>query len=456
MIRLAVAFLIIVALAVGGVWLAENPGSVELRWGNWLLSTSIPVIAVALFVCVGLLFGFYKLLSWVLSGPGRLKSLLSGNREEKGYRALTEGMAAIASGDWRQANRAADRAERFLEGPSMARLLKAQAAQLSGDDTAAEKHFRTMLDSPETELVALRGLLIQAGQRGDHDKALEYARRAYKLKPEAGWVQRALFDLQTSTHDWQGALQTLLSSKDSGVYDKAQVAELRATLETAIAGDEEQQGRPKQALSHLEQALKQDPDHVPAIIAEARLQHALGRDRRAAKHLTVAWTRLHHPEIAQVLTEQHLGATPEERLKQAESMTKAHTDEAETQLLLGRLALEAGNAALARDYAMAAIDRVELADQRYCRLMSDACEALGENAEEAREWLSRAADAAPAPRWQCDDCQNVAPAWTPLCPSCAAFDGLRWRHAALASEPMLIEATEVTHADDKAAAPQQA
>lgn len=438
MIRIVVAFILVAVLASAAVWLVQHPGSVDMAWGDLRIQTSVPVVVIALIVLVAVFLGVFRLVGYILAGPGRIRDYMRGNRNEKGYRALTEGMAAIASGDWRQAGKAAERADRFLESPAMSRLLKAQAAQLAGDEAAAETHFRAMLDTPETELVALRGLLIQAGQKGDHDRALELAKRAHKLRPDAGWAQRALFDLQTAARDWNGAVQSLITAIRNGVYDKDRGTRLRAVLETAIALDEERSGHLRPAVTHAEAALKQDPDHIPSILVEARMQKAAGRERRAIKHLTEAWRRLRHPDIGRALLELGSETDPKARLTRFENLNKTDMDDAETQLLLGRLALEAGNAPLAKDYGLAAAVRAEIVDQRYCRLLVDAAERMEDGAETAREWLVKLADAPSGPRWQCTHCNAVHPAWEPLCPTCGQFDGLEWRRAEPAPETVLL------------------
>ncbi|WP_416896302.1 MAG: heme biosynthesis protein HemY [Minwuia sp.] len=438
MLRLIVALVLIVALAAGAVWLVENPGFVDFQWGGWRIQTSAPVVIVGLIVLVGIVLAIYRIIGWVLAGPSRIRAYFEGGRSEKGHKALTEGMAAIASGDWRRANKAADRAEKFLDNPPMARLLKAQAAQLAGDEPAAEGHFRSMLDSPETELVAVRGLLIQAGHRGDHDRALELAKRAHRLRPDAGWAQRALFDLQTAGADWDGATQTLVAAIRSGVYDKDRGQHLRAVIELAQSREQENAGHLRPALSYAEAAIKHDPDHVPALVAEGRLHKAAGHDRKAARHLKDAWARLHHPALAQAMAELKPDEDPIARLRRFEDINKSDMDNAEVQLVLGRLALEADNPELAREYALSAASRAHIVDQRFCRLVVDAFERTKDGAEKARDWLVKLADAPQPPRWQCVSCNAVAAAWEPHCPSCHQFDGLEWREAEPIPEAVLL------------------
>ncbi|MFZ8528601.1 heme biosynthesis HemY N-terminal domain-containing protein, partial [Staphylococcus aureus] len=76
----------------------------------------------------------------------------SGARSRReGYRAFTEGMVAIAAGDARAAQAAAQRAKKLLDQPALALLLSAQAAQAAGDEEEAGRQYAAMLGHPETE-----------------------------------------------------------------------------------------------------------------------------------------------------------------------------------------------------------------------------------------------------------------------------------------------------------------
>src|SRR5208337_2920792 len=126
-----------------------------------------------------------------------------------GYRALTQGMVAVAAGEPREAQRFARRADLLLADPPLTLLLSAQAAQLDGDDAAAKKFFSAMLDRAETEFLGLRGLINQALRSGDRGTALYLAERAMVLRPNTGWVVESLFDLEVRQVRWEAAWKTL-------------------------------------------------------------------------------------------------------------------------------------------------------------------------------------------------------------------------------------------------------
>src|SRR5207244_3592662 len=104
-----------------------------------------------------------------------------------GYRALTQGMVAVAAGDAEEAQRQARKADVLLAEPPLTLLLSAQAAQLGGDEDAARRFFSEMLNRPETEFLGLRGLLMQAGRGGGRPGARRQGAGAgARLRPGGG------------------------------------------------------------------------------------------------------------------------------------------------------------------------------------------------------------------------------------------------------------------------------
>jgi HemY protein len=64
---------------------------------------------------------------------------------------------------------------------------------------------------------------------------------------------------------------------------------------------------------------------------------------------------------------------------------------------------------------------------RLCLIMARLEEAEHGDLGRMREWLDRAAAAAPDPRWVCANCGGENLDWHSLCPRCGSFDALAWR-----------------------------
>ena len=66
-------------------------------------------------------------------GPRDLGRLRAERKRQQGYRALSQGMAAVAAGDAAEARRQAKIANSLLKDPPLTLLLADQTTQLGGD-----------------------------------------------------------------------------------------------------------------------------------------------------------------------------------------------------------------------------------------------------------------------------------------------------------------------------------
>src|SRR5262249_13823345 len=140
-----------------------------------LVSAVVAVAAFAIFL--------WGTLRAITRSPAELRRRLRERRSARGFQALSRGLVAVASGDARTARRFADEASGIAPDEPLALLLAAQASQLCGDPEAAERTFRAMAARPETRLLALHGLFIEAQRRGDGAAARFYAEEAASETP---------------------------------------------------------------------------------------------------------------------------------------------------------------------------------------------------------------------------------------------------------------------------------
>src|SRR5262249_33883277 len=74
------------------------------------------------------------------------------------------------------------------------------------------------------------GLTSQALRGGDQAKALTYAERAFRLRPQTPWVVHSLFDMQAQLGQWKAAQDTL----DAGVRRKVVTPDRGRTLKAVL------------------------------------------------------------------------------------------------------------------------------------------------------------------------------------------------------------------------------
>ena len=310
MIRTLV-WLVALAIAIaGGAWLADRPGHVTLIWQDWRVDTSVAVLVLALAAFTVTFAVLYRLWLVIRHAPRALIERRRMARRERGYRALTAGMVAVAAGDAEEAATQAKRADALLHEPPLTMLLSAQAAQLAGDDAAAARYFTAMLERDETAFMGVRGLLAQAERAGDRPRALALARRAYALRPNTPWVMNTLFELQVKEGAWREALATLDQAAKRGAMRAPEVARQRAAVLLQVASQQDDRA----AADFVRRAHEGAPDFLPAAIRYAELLYRIGSRRAANRIVERAYARTAHPDLVRLYSTQP-GATTEERLK---------------------------------------------------------------------------------------------------------------------------------------------
>lgn len=439
MMRTTLYLLVFAVIAAGIAWLVDQPGAVSLTWQGYRVDTSVGVLLAAVAVLSALLTALYQLWRFLRHAPRAFTAARRESRRLKGYRALTQGMVAVAAGEPGEAKRQARRADMLLNEPPLTMLLSAQAAQLSGDAAAADKYFTAMLGSPETEFLGLRGLAMAAIKKGDARKALALVRRARNLRPKTGWVLTTLHDLETQAGEWQAAEETTRLAMRAGVVTPGAGVRRRAVALYQQSIADEVQGNRKRALAHARKAVELEPGFVPAAVRAAKMLMARGKRRRAEHIIEGAWARAPHPDLAEIYRELDASADPLKRLMRIQHLTSQRPLDPESSIALVEAALAARLWGEARRALETLRDSAPFRlSTRVCRLWAELEESEHGDHAAAREWLTRAATPACAgadPAWVCDHCGAAHAAWAPLCQRCAAYDSLVWRSPALSPAP---------------------
>lgn len=441
MIRFTVYLIFSLALVVAGaIWFSERPGTVAIEWQGWLIEMSVGRFALTAAVAVWLVVTIIGILRIIRRAPGRLRDNRRTSRRERGYRALTHGMVAVAAGDADEANRQARRADVLLNEPPLTMLLSAQAAQLNGDEAAARNYFNDMLGRPETAFLGLRGLLIQAQREGDRRAALEFAERAYELQPKTPWVLTTMFDLQVEEGRWRAALASLEEAVKRKALSPEDARARRAAVLMGCSAEAEEAGDASEALRFARRANSLAPDFLPGVLRTVDLMVRSGKTRPASRMIHNAWARTPHPELARIYGEIGDDKTPLKRVRRFERLLSFNPDHEESHIALAEAALAAELWGEARNHLEQAAGDEPSA--RVCRLIADLEEREHGNTDKTRTWLLRASAASPDPAWVCADCGAAYDVWSPRCRDCGALGAQTWQ------PPARVQALGLRLADD--------
>ena len=422
MLRLIGFLLAVAVVATGLAWLADRPGELVVEWQGYHIETSVFRAIVILFTAFVAGLVVWSLFRHAWNSPAAVGGHLAKRRQKIGLDALSSGMIALGAGDRAAAMRSAIQARKSLPNEPLTHLLRAQAAQLTGDRTTARRIFEAMLATPDTEQLGLRGLYLEAQREGETEAARHFTERAVKLNPKLAWAVDALFDLQCRQSDWSGALETLAIARKNSHIERQSADRRRAVLLTAQAQSAEEND-PERALNLALEAHGLAPDFVPAAAIGGRLLASRGNTPRAAKILQKTWTRSPHPDLATAYAYARIGDSPRDRLDRVKQLAALSPNSLEGPIAEATTAIEARQ----YDAARAALEPLlgSRMTQRVATLMARIEGEQHGDKGRVREWLARAVNAPRDPAWTADGV--VADQWAPISPVTGALDAFQWR-----------------------------
>ncbi len=422
MTRLILFFIGVLAAAIGFSWLADNPGTITVDWLGYRAEPTVFQAVVGFAVAVIAVAFTWSLLRQIWNSPATFGHYLMRRRQKRGLDALSSGMIAVGAGDKANATRYAIQARKSLPNEPLTHLLRAQAAQLSGDRATARRIFEAMLSSPDTEQLGLRGLYLEAKREGEPEAEGQFAQRALRLNPKLAWPAEALFDLQCKQGRWGDALETLASAHKYGQIDKHAADRRRAVLLTARAQELEEQN-PDTALSLALEAHGLAPDLTPAAAIAGRIYAGRGSTAKAAKVIQKTWAKFPHPDLATAYAFARIGDSPRDRLDRVKQLAALNPHSPESGIAVAKAAIEAKAYGEAR-HALSPLAEDRLT-RRVAALMARIESEQHGDKGRVREWLARAVNAPRDPAWTADGV--VAEDWSAISPVTGALDAFKWR-----------------------------
>ena len=447
LLKILIFVVLIAALTFGAGFLIDSDTGIRVAFANTEFTMGPLQAVIAAVVLIALLWlalklaGFLVALLRFISGDETaLSRYFSRNRERRGFKAMSESMLALASGEARLAMTKAAKAERLLNRPELTNLLAAQAAELAGDTQKARAIYKQLLADDRTRFVGVRGIMKQKLAEGDIDTALKLAEKAFDLKPGHEETQDILLKLQAEHADWTGARRTLNAKLKHGTLPRDVHKRRDAVLALSEARDVLAEGKTIEAREAAIEANRLSPDLAPAAVQAARSYIEQAKKRYAIRVIKKAWEVQPHPDLAAAFAEIEPEESPEARIKRFHTLTHVAPDDPETRMLLAELHIAAEDFPAARK---ALGDLAETAPTARALTLMAAIE-RGEGADDSvvRGYLTRALSASRGPQWICENCGTVHAEWQPVCAHCGSFDTLSWKTAP-AGEVSMPRSTEM-------------
>jgi len=394
-------------LVVAGValWLARNPGFVEIEWRGYVIQTSAAVLALGV-VLIALVYStFNNIVRALKTGMRSVFGTKKETRLEKGLDALTSGLLEMARGDGEAAEKSIKKVSKQLPGSPLTPLLSAQAAQISHQPETAKKHYQEMLLNDATLDLGLRGLLKQALNDNDEETALAILKEGQDRNLKAPWVTETLFELQTRHQKWEEALKTL---KDMPVSK-----DLKARHKAVLLMEKAQKATTLSTKVKLAKQAVDDAPHFAPVVAFAVPLLVEADQKRAAKNMVMkAWQEAPHPLLFDAAFKV-APARPPQRLKFVQKLANIRPAEALSHRLVAE---ESARQQLWR------IAKEEYEKSFELKPLKSTYEAA---AKLPNQTIEKRTDFAPEPAWVCRLTGYQSPQWSALTPQ-GHFDTLEW------------------------------
>jgi HemY protein len=425
---------------------AMQSGMVELRWNDYLVRLDLGLFIIGGLAVLFTALFLHRIYLFVMNLPGRVRDWQEQRNRQRGMQALARGLAAVAAGDVRRANKEARRAaENLPETFYLVLFLQAQAARMAGRDAEARTYLTRLSQDKDAGFLGVRALLQAALNDGSGDhKHIGFARRlarhSLKSYGASPWLLQLSYKLALHERDWDEALMLLDSLAKYEVLPSEDLRSERAALLMAKA--ESLPGDHVDAKNRLlEKAHKVEKNSVPLVLALAEMYVQAGARKKAKSLLEKSWKDAPHPALAHawgsVLAEDK-ARKPMARVKWFEKLLKLRADHYESYLAMGRAALDEGLWGEAREYLMQARAMMEAAqalDARVFKLLAALERRQNQNESAAQEWLVRAGQVKPDEAWICRETGREYSRWSPIAEPHGSFNTIMW------SRPTQIDVT---------------
>ncbi len=408
------------------ILVVQYPGSIEVKWQNYRANVHTGVVIFTVLFALAFVLFLHRVYLFLTNIPQALKDRRTRKQNLLGWRSLTRGLSAVAAGDIEAADKQAQKARQYLpKDQGLSLLLEAQAARLKGHEDEAAALFRKLTDNKDTAFLGVRGMLVNALERGDQAQALTLARQGLDMHPRQGWIIKMVYDLELSARDWDHAERTLRRAERYNAIDKEAARNDRVAMLVAQADEASDKGDNVTALKYLKQAQALDEGFTPVAERLARIYWSRNNKRGAIAAIEKAWRTQPHTDLLPLwekLAPDNEIKNSGKRMKWYERLVALNPESDESQMAAAGEAINQALWGEARQYLKMA-EQIRPSTRLY-RLWSLAEDKQGHE-DSARSYLEKAENAPIDKVWACQESGQVFERWIPVTPQ-GHFNTIIW------------------------------
>jgi len=361
MIRLLLIVLLALLIGTGlSLGLQYDLGYIRISLGHYLIETNFWVgLALLVVLVVAILFSV-SLFRRLRQSTGVVAGWLARGNERRARRRTTQGLLALAEGNWPRARKLLTSSADHADTPLINYLAAAQAAFESGDHDAVDELLREAFESTPGSDMAVGITQAQLQLAGNRlEQALATLVRLRKQSPHHPFVLKLLKNTYLRLEDWRELSRLLPELRKRNVLPDDDLHDLQRLVWHNLLEDAAEDCRRRR---HDDPNASLEPltrlwDELPGFLRRdehtirdyAGLLADLG-DEAQTETLLRKVLRNHWSDELVNLYGRIEGQKPDEQLLLAEQWLKDRPNNAELLLALGRLSLRNELWGKAREY----------------------------------------------------------------------------------------------------------
>ena len=343
--------LLLGALLIGGLLslgFQYDTGYIRISLGNYLIETNFWIGVLLILVVILALQFTLSMIRRLRSGSGIVSTWLNQSAERRARRRTTQGLLALAEGNWPRARKLLQASAHNADTPLINYLAAAQAAFECGDYDAVDDLLRKAFESTPGSDLAVGITQAQLQLAGDRlEQCLATLLRLRKQSPHHPFILKLLKTVYLRLEDWRELAALLPELRKRDLIEATELHQLeRETWHNLLqraADDIRKQGQSEpQSLTPLTRLWDELPGSMRkdeiTIYEYARHLSELGDDAQAETLLRKV-LKNHRSDDLINLYGRIKGTEPDEQLLAAERWLQDRPNNAELLLALGRLSL---------------------------------------------------------------------------------------------------------------------
>ena len=337
MIRVLLAFIILLGSVLLGIQLNKDPGYVLIAINHWTVESTLWVAGFGLLLLFIVLHIVIQSIDKVARTPAKLHEWNTRRLAQKAQATTRQGLIEYSEGYWQKAKNHLIQALPNTDTPLLNYLTAARAAQKMGDSQLRDHFLREAQQSMPEAKIAVE--LTQAQlQLANHqwEQALATLRHLQDLAPHHPYVLKLLMNLYEEVRDWPQLIALLPDLKKNEVISDHAFEQLQKHTYLQAMIDLGKQNH-TEILNTLFASLPKNLANDPEIIAEYVRFLLKNNDYT---HAELILRRSIRKEFSAQLIELYgLMHCNDEQLLFAESLLKKNPHSAALLLCLGRLCM---------------------------------------------------------------------------------------------------------------------